>query len=158
MNPSTLLVVALLEDLTWLFVGEETCKLPDFAESLLLLLDGVKASTAGLSLGCNLLGVTGCTGKGAMMGIASPEAEEDEAFVALLSMFVEMVTARSVQQEYQRLNGSHVQGEKARVRCIRSNDSFASRVPLTIGRPFDLPGGRMAICKDRPLAGVRFVD
>lgn len=95
MNPSSLVVVALPEYLPWLFVGEETCMLPDFAESLLLLLDGVKASTSGLSLDFTLLGVAGCTPGGLMIGIASPEAEEDEAFVALLLMFVELVTARS---------------------------------------------------------------
>ena len=94
MTPSSLVVVALPEDLTSFLVGEEACMLPDFAESLLLLLEGVKASTAGLSLDFTLLGVTGCTSKGLMMGTTSPEAEEDEGFVASLSRFVELATAR----------------------------------------------------------------
>ena len=75
--------------------------LPDFIESLPLLLDGldgVKASTAGLSLDFVLFGVTGCTAKGLMMGMPAPEAdaEDDEAAVALFSILTMLVKLGTV--------------------------------------------------------------
>ena len=65
--------------------------LPDLTESLPPLFegfDGVKASTAGLSLDFSLCGVTGCTAKGLMIGMLAPEADakDDEVAVALLSI------------------------------------------------------------------------
>ena len=73
----------------------------DFVESLPPLLDGldgVKASTAGLSLDFSLLGVTGCTAKGLMMGIRDPEADakEDEVAVVLLSILTTLVNLGTV--------------------------------------------------------------
>lgn len=96
MKPSFLLVVAVAENLNSFLLGEEACMLGDFAESLPLLLEGVKASTAGLSLGLTLSGVTRSTSKRLVMAISGFEAEEDGAttFLSMLMVSVSLGTVK----------------------------------------------------------------
>lgn len=102
MNPSSLALETVAKGSDSLLLGDAAFMLPEIIESLSLLLDGldgVKGSTAGLSLDFALLGITGCTAKGLMMGMAAPEtdAEDDEVAVAslrILTMLVKLGTVR----------------------------------------------------------------
>ena len=67
-------------------VGAVTCMGLDFAESLPLLLEGVKASTAGLSLDFNLLGVSELAARALMLG-----SETDEVVIAVASARLDTV-------------------------------------------------------------------
>ena len=96
MKPSFLVVVAVAESLNSFLLGEEACMLGDSAEPLRLLLEGLKASTAGLSLDLTLSGVTRSTSKGLVMVVSGPEAEEDEvtAFLSMLMVSVSLGTVK----------------------------------------------------------------
>ena len=103
--------------------------MPDFAEPLPTLLEGVKAATAGLNFDCTLLGVLKSTSKGLMTDLESPGADDDEGTVAFLStlrVLVESVTVGQSEYEYHFPSGSHIQGKEAKESFIRSNDSLAS--------------------------------
>lgn len=95
MKPLTF--VAVTKSLGSSMVGEEAFKLPDLPESLLLLLDGVKAATAGFSWDLTLIGVTRCASTGLTKGIGRPTVGEGEVAVWMVSSFVtsvEWITVR----------------------------------------------------------------
>ena len=80
MELSSLDVLVVTSGFVSSLVGAVTCMVPDFAEFLLLLLEGVKASTAGLSLDFKFLGVSELAAKALMLG-----SETDEFVIAVAS-------------------------------------------------------------------------
>ena len=100
MDPPSLGSGAATEGLDSPSVEEEICARPDFAESLPLLSEGVKAATAGLSFDFVLLGVTGSDIFVVLIGII--EVDKDEVAVVSLSTlatFVETVAVELHQQD-----------------------------------------------------------
>ena len=101
MNPPSLGSVAATESFDSSLVGEEVCALPEFADSLLLL-EGVKAATVGLSFDFILLGVTGSDIFVMFIGMTEVDKDEVEVAVVLLSTlttFVGTVTVGFYQQD-----------------------------------------------------------
>ena len=80
MEFSSLDVLVVTSSFVSSLVGAVTCMGLDFAESLPLLLEGVKASTAGLSLDFKFLGVSELVVKALMLG-----SETDEFVIAVAS-------------------------------------------------------------------------